>query len=78
MVGALLAGALQSNVVDYELAASLRKELRGAAPHFEAPGRAVSSAIMTFELALAESERTSMEALATQLDELFLFHELVN
>ena len=78
VVQALLASAMKSKVIDYELAASLRKELREAAPHYEASSRAVSSAVMTFELGLAESGRASVEALATQFDELFLFHELIN
>ncbi|PVH97206.1 nitrate assimilation regulatory protein nirA [Periconia macrospinosa] len=75
---AMLSSALNAKVVEYDFVAQKKEELRNAAPYHDAPQGAVSSARLTFELALAGTEEASIDHLATQLDELFLFHELTN
>lgn len=76
---AMLLSAVNAGVVEYDFAAKMKKELRSAAPYHDALNDTVSSSgRLSFELALAGTEETSVDYLAMQLDELFLVHELTN
>lgn len=75
---AMLSMALNAGVVEYDFVARVKEDLRTAAPHYAPNGAITSSARLTFESALAGMEEASVDNLATRLDEMFVFHELMN
>lgn len=72
---ALLSLAVKSGAIGYELATGMLDELRKAGLHYNASEAAISSAVLDFDLALAGKEKSNVEALVTQFDELVSLRE---
>lgn len=76
---AMLSTALNARVIEYDSVVRMEEELRIAAP-YHAPNGVISSSARfdSIQSALAGIEEATVDNLARQLDELFMFRELTN